>query len=140
MVSADLRIDGTERIRGNLRRLSRRLPGELTLPAQRRLAQWGQRYARANQGFRNRTWNANRSIEPQQQRNAPGTGRFESGWALTAGGRRAPYFRFLERGTRHISPRRTLQRAFNAMRRIARRLVVQDTRRRFPGTVRRIIR
>ena len=140
MVSAHIRIDGTQRLRANLRRIAGNVPRRLLDPAQRELAIWGQRYARSHQGFQNRTWSAHRSIQPEQSRNAPGTGRFESGWALTAGGVTAPYFRFLERGTVYITPRRTIARTFRAMRARAQSVLARHVLSRFDYTVRSVVR
>lgn len=135
MVAARITIDGERNLRRNLNRLRRDLPGRIASPGMRELGLFGQQYARTHRGgWNNRTGNAWRSIRVEQQRDAPGTGRFQSGWALVAGGRRAPYFVYLE--ARYA----TIRMAFNAMRRNGARIVSRRARREFGQAVRRIIR
>lgn len=164
MVAISTRVDGTLKLRRNLSALTRRLPTALVVPGAVALAEEGVRYAKANKGFNNRTGDAEGSIMVEQSRDAgsgsygavaqasghatavaglagsTGSGRFETGVAVVAGGPDAPHFRFLEFGTIYIAARRTIGRTYDHLRRVGGRIMSSTARRNFPGAVRRIVR
>lgn len=138
MVSVSIRVEGTQRLRVNLRGIQREFPEAVFAPASKKAAERGARYARANKGFRNRTFKLVRSIGVSRGRSR--RGRFVQGYALVMGNARAYYARFIEFGTEHINARRTLQRAYQYLRARAFGIIVMQSRRDFRSAVRRSTR
>ena len=122
----DIRIDGTRKMRANLSQLQL-TSGDLANVMARAVGREGVRYARANQGFKNRTWKAHRSIGVEQSRGA--SGRFQTSYALVFGNKKAYYAEFLEFGTHRIYPRRTMRRALAHLKRVGLSIAAREGRR-----------
>ena len=103
-----IRLDGTRKMRANLRELQTVVSVRMTNAVTREMARQAIPWARANQGFNNITFKATRSIGYEQSRGA--SGRFEKSYALVFGNKKAYYAPYLEYGTRFIRPRQTLRR------------------------------
>ena len=103
-----MRIDGTQKIRANLRELQSVVSVKLTNAVVRDIGRYAVNWARAHQGFNNITFKATRSIRIEQSRGA--SGRFERSYAIVFGNRKAYYAKYLEFGTAYIRPRNTIGR------------------------------
>ena len=121
-IEAGVTIDGVRTLRGNLVNVRRNYPRRVVTPGLRAAAQVGLRELIYTRRYENHTWNLRRSSDIAQTRTR--AGRFEPGYSLVSGGRRAPYAVFVNRFTRYFTV------ALDKMRRAAPAILLREARRR----------
>jgi len=132
MAFVSINVTGDQRVKRNLRALSRRLPREAFQDGLKRVAREVERHASRTSSFRDRTGRLRRSIRVVK------TNQHDLSYRVRAGGGTVDYAHFIEFGTRYIRARRFLRDAVDSVRRRARRIILRSARRNFNSAARRI--
>ena len=136
-MTAKLEFVGARRVARGLKITREGFAERCAGPATKAVAERAWRRAKSTASFVDRTGELRKSIRVEQGRElAPRTGRFVTGWQIAAGGRRAFYATFIERGTRFIRARNFLRDAVFGVSPLATRIMAPIIRARYAPLVR----